>query len=426
MLNAKKSCLLRNRLKKVTYKGDFTPIADAVAKTTLLEQLNVTVEKKDLHVLGKSVHRHPSLKKLVVTGNGEFPFGAPRSTAITSMGRLLKLEFQYIADFLDLILSGTSLTSLHLGDLIYPEKHLEVIGKHLSMPGSTLKELHLDEFLNFGEDFKFYKLAKSLYHNTSLETLSIFQSSAYVMDADLAVFAQLFTHNKTISTFRLDIYRMILDSDNFEKTAGLYWRLTEALRLNPHIKELQLSGFQSFEGFEREFLFSDNLHKLTLSKVIAKAKHDRAVHLQNYRSLSDLIIRSKNLTHLTLHLGADIDIESVRMLADALSKNSVIHFLSLDFYVDQQELAAIIVNGIAGNTTITELRLYDEGHLPQNRQLNEIAQTIVKRNLLLRASLFGLLFPAVDDETNCFASRKHALRGIADSSESRDSKRQRQ
>lgn len=405
--------LIRNRLKELIYKGDFTAISDAVAVTTRLEQLDVIVQYKDLSELGKSVHQHPSLKRLFVIGAGKFPIDAAYPKL--SVGRIQKLKVQSITDFLESTLSDTSLTSLQLDHIIYPESHLAVIGKYLSMPESTLKELYLEEFLEFEDYFDFFKLAKALYSNTSLEKLVISHNQAYFMDADLAVFAKLFKMNTTLTTFHLDIPRMVLEGGDVKKTADLFSRLTEALRQNPHITDLHLSGFGNLGGYEREYLFSENLRKLTLFKVLAKPSFDREVHLQNYRSLTDLVMRSQNLTHLTIHV-SNIDEESVKMLADVISKNPVLKSLNLDFYNHQQDLAALVVNGIVRNTTLTKLRLYDESEMPENCEHHNLAQRVISRNRALHASLFRKLSSTVGDvkdsdfdENGMFARDKHTI-----------------
>jgi len=387
MLEVKRNGLIRNRLKELNFKGDFPAIAVALTKTTSLERFAAVIEKKDLLLLGHSVHHHPSLKVLSVTGNGKFPnFSTSENDSI---GRIQNHKVQFITDFLDLILSGSSLTDLHLDKLIYPEYHLEVIGKYLSLPGSTLKELFLDEFLMYDDYYKFFKLAKHLFHNTSLKNLIISQSEAFFEHSDLAVFAELFKVNKTITTFHLDIRRMGTDED-YKKTAKLYLRLTEAIR-SSQITELHLSGYGNLGGHEREILFSENLRRLTLFKVIAKASVNRKVHLRNYRSLANLIIKSQNLTHLTLHV-SDIDVKSVRMLAEALSKNTSLKSLYLDFYDHQQDLAAIIVEGIANNTTLTKINLFDESEVPDDNASVKLAQSIITRNRTLQTSLFKQLY----------------------------------
>jgi hypothetical protein len=351
-----------------------------------------------------------------VRGTGNFPnFITSTKNTSNNIDRNQRLKAKYIADFLDLILTDTSLAALHLDHMVYPEFHLEMLGKYLNKPESTLKSLYIDEFLEYDDYYyNFFKLAKNLYHNTSLEKLTISQSQAYFTNADLAVFAKLFTLNTTISTFHLDIPRMISDEDS-ENTANLYLRLTEAIRNNPNITELQLSGFGNLYGNNREILFSENLRKLTLFKVIAKASHNREVHLQNYRSLADLIKKSSNLTHLTLHV-SDIDIESVRVLADALSKNSTLKALRLDFYEHQQDLAAVIANSLVGNTTLLKLNLFDESEVTEDNASVKLVESIVGRNRTLQTSLFQQLSGSVDavkdsdyDKDGNFTSKKRTI-----------------
>ena len=411
MLEAKRNGLIRNRLTHLDFKGDFPAIANAVAKTTRLEQLTIAIERKDLLLLGHTVHHHPSLKELSVRGTGEFP---QFCTSNKSYGRIEKLKAQYVTDFLDLILSDTSLTSLHLDHMLTPEFHLEILGKYLSSPESTLESLYLEEFLEFDDYYKFFKLAKGLYYNTTLKKLAISQSQAFFEHADLAVFAKLFTLNTSICAFHLDIQRMGTD-ENIETTAKLYHRLTEAIRNNPNITELYLSGFGQLEGHEKEILFSENLQRLTLFKVIAKASRNREVHIQNYRSLADLIIKSPNLTHLTLHV-SDIDIESVRALANALSQNTTLKALYLDFYEHQQDLAAIIVGSVLHNTTLVKLNLFDESEVPDDNASITLAKSIVKRNRTLQKSLFGQLYEVAEsvkdsdyDHNGNFTTKKRTI-----------------
>ena len=110
---------------------------------------------------------------------------------------------------------------------------------------------------------------------------------------------------------------MIYDDDNTEKSAILFQKFTETLRLNPNITKLSLSGFGNLNDQDRELSFSENLRSLRLFKVIAKPNYNLDVHLKTYRNLANLIVRSQTLTSLTLHV-SNIAVESIQMVADAL------------------------------------------------------------------------------------------------------------
>jgi len=406
-----------DRLRKLTYSGEFTAaIANEVAKTTKLEELNITIERKKLLELGKSVHNHPSIKKLSVEGIG--PSGFKYDHKYDMKGFMLwnHKKKQFVTDFLHFTLSGTSITILHLDSIIYPEWHFEVLGTYLSASWCPLKELHIRNFRELDSDrvYKFHKLVDGLFFNKTLTTLTLQSECMYLADKEIKAFRRLFEMNTTITKFHFDFYQVCIYDNNEDNTVRLYPKFLEALRCNSNVTDLFLSGFGNYLGRQYpEILFSDHLQSLELREVIVSKKY-RETHLKNYRSLSDWIVRSQVLTSLALDI-KKIDEESVRMLADAMSKNPVLKSLTLDF-TDQEALIPVLVNGLTHNTNLTELLLHSESEDPEIVKCIALAQSIIDRNRTLNTSLFDRLVYAADDlqdtdydENGNHKSRKHLL-----------------
>lgn len=383
MLSVLRNGLIHNRLPKLSYSGDFLAISDAIANTTSLEDLSIHIDRKDLEVLGETLHKHASIKSLSVHGKG------------WSLSHA-KVDKHRIANFLDVLLNGSTLTTLKLDLMVYPEWHFEVLGKHLSSPECALKVLKLSNFEEYADyfHFHFFELAKGLLTNTSLTKLRIYSDQAYVTDEEIIAFTELFKVNRTITSFHFDIDRMIYDDDNTEKSAILFQEFTETLRSNPNITKLSLSGFGNLNDQDRELSFSENLRSLRLFKVIAKPNYNLDVHLQTYRNLANLIVRSQTLTSLTLHV-SDIAVESVQMLADALSTNPGLTTLYLDFYSEHIHLIHHLVKGLLTNTNLTSLNLFDESQTLENNENVNLTMKIVARNRVLHSSLFIQLFNTV-------------------------------
>lgn len=404
MLEVYRNGLIHNRIKKIN-TNNFISLHDEIAGNTSLRELEITTKTKHLPKLSSCLAGKRTLQKLGVS-NRHYRFIEEEK---------LEKSMEDIYHFIDAIVH-IPLSSLKLDGIVFPSFHFDLLGKYLSSQECVLQELYFRNFIEAPNDegqrtpyFRFDKLVPGLIRNTTLTTLSFEQNGVtYVTDFDLKALTQLFTVNKTITSFHL-ITNNMRCAEVSDQVSSLYDGFVDALSQS-NVTQLTLSCIFNLRN-QTELLYSYNLSSLTLLNF-GYNNCPPELRRANADHISELILRSSSLYSLSIDSGFFLA-DEVKVLCEALSQNPTLSSLSFNF---MQQDYQFLSEGLMSNTNLTNLPLKN------HRQMNErerkqfmLCQNIVRRNHVLQSSLFNSLFYLAgcvsdsDFEDGFFVTRKHPL-----------------